>query len=69
MPDAIAGTIIRFPERLCLRAPRGLVAAVEIAADRHHTSPAEWTRQAIIRALVSDGVQLRDHLGQKEAAQ
>ena len=66
MPDAITDTIIRFPERLCFRAPRGLAAAVEIAAGRHHTSPAEWTRQALIRALASDGVKLRDALGQGE---
>lgn len=51
---------VRFPDRLALRAPRGLQQAVEVAADRHHTNPSEWLRQAVLRALRDDGVQLRD---------
>jgi hypothetical protein len=49
----------RFPQRVTLRAPRGLLAAVELAAERHHSSPAEWMRQALLRALHQDGVSLR----------
>jgi 4-aminobutyrate aminotransferase-like enzyme len=58
MPDTTTDTITRFPERLCLRTPRGLMAAVELAAERRHTSPSEWARQAIPRALMQDGIQL-----------
>jgi hypothetical protein len=58
MPELTADTSIRFPERFRLRTPRGLMAAVEIAAKRHHTSPSEWARQALLRALARDGVQL-----------
>ena len=37
---------IRYPEKLRLRTPRGLSAALEQAAGRNHTSPSEWARQA-----------------------
>jgi hypothetical protein len=47
-----------FPEKLRLRAPSGLKAAVQLAAERNHTTPAEWARQAILRALAHDGVRL-----------
>lgn len=51
---------VRFPERLALRVPKDLPRAVETAANRVHTNPAEWTRQVIIRALEAEGIRLRD---------
>jgi len=51
---------VRFPEKLRLRTPRGLSAALELAAGRNHTSPAEWARQALLRGLAAEGVSLRD---------
>ena len=48
----------RYPQRLSLRTPVGLMAALELAAERHHTSPAEYARQALLRALRQDGVRL-----------
>jgi hypothetical protein len=56
MPDT--QSITRFPDRFCLRVPRGLPAAVELAAQRHHTSPSEWARQTLLRGLEADGVRL-----------
>ena len=35
---------VRFPERFRLRAPRGLSAALELAAGRRHTTPANARR-------------------------
>jgi len=59
MPDTTAtDTPIRFPDRLRLRVPRGLSAAVELAAGRHHTSPSEWARQALLRGLEDEGLRL-----------
>jgi hypothetical protein len=61
MPDtATADTPNRFPDRLRLRVPRGLAAAVEIAAGRHHQTPAEFARQALLRALEQNGLRLLD---------
>jgi len=51
---------IRFPQKLGLRVPRGLPAAVDAVAERRHTSPSEWVRQTLLRALEQEGVQLRD---------
>jgi hypothetical protein len=48
----------RFPQRLALRVPLGFSAALEIAARQNHTSPSEWARQAVLRALEADGVRL-----------
>jgi hypothetical protein len=47
-----------LPERFALRAPYGLSAAIERAAQKRSTSPAEWARQALLGALDADGVQL-----------
>jgi len=58
---------VRFPEALRLRVPRGLPAAVEAVARRHHTTAPEWVRQTLLRSLEADGVRLRD--GQVEVAQ
>jgi hypothetical protein len=49
---------VHFPDSLRLRVPRGLTAAVQIAAKQRHTTPAEWARQALLRGLAEDGVQL-----------
>ena len=51
---------VRFPERFRLRAPRGLSAALELAAGRRHTTPAEYARQALLRGLEADGLALCD---------
>jgi hypothetical protein len=53
-------TTIRFPEALRLRVPRGFPAAVAKAANRRHTTPAEWVRQMLLRSLEADGVHLGD---------
>ena len=60
MPQVAAttDTTIRFPDRMRLRVPAGLPAAVETAARQRHTSPSEWARQAILRGLEADGVHL-----------
>ena len=55
-----ADTSVRFPERLRLRGPRGLCAALDLAAGRRHTTPAEWARQVLLRGLEAEGVQLSD---------
>jgi hypothetical protein len=51
---------VHFPDSLRLRVPRGLTAAVQIAAKQRHTTPAEWARQALLRSLAAEGVHLRD---------
>jgi hypothetical protein len=50
----------RFPQRIAVRVPAGLLEAVETAARRRFTSPSEWTRQALLRSLAGDGVHLDD---------
>ena len=60
MPDIASDTPVRFPDRLRLRVPRGLPAAVDAVAERRHTSPSEWMRQALLRALEQEGVRLCD---------
>jgi hypothetical protein len=51
---------VHFPDSLRLRVPRGLPSAVQQAAKQHHTTPAEWARQALLRGLEADGVRLSD---------
>jgi len=58
MPEAITDATIRFPEKMRLRTPRGFSEAVRLAAMRHHTGPAEYARQAVLRALLQDGVRI-----------
>jgi hypothetical protein len=48
----------RFPQRLAIRVPAGLPAAVEAAARRQLTSPSEWARRALLQALQADGVRI-----------
>ena len=51
---------VHFPDSMRLRVPRGLPAAVQLAAKQRYTTPAEWMRQAILRSLEAEGVQLSD---------
>ena len=51
---------VHFPDRLRLRGPRGLRAAIEMAADAHNTTPCEWSRRALLQGLQADGLHLRD---------
>ena len=61
MPRATTSSApIKFPDRLRLRAPRGLSNAIQIAAERHHTSASEWARQALLRSLEAEGLCLRN---------
>jgi hypothetical protein len=48
----------RFPQRLVVKVPAGLPAAIEIAARRGLTTPAEWARRALLNALEVAGVSL-----------
>ena len=52
--------IVHFPDKLRLRVPRGLPAALRIAATRRHTTPTEWARQTLLRGLAAEGVLLSD---------
>ena len=51
---------VHYPEKMRLRLPRGMPAALALAAGQHHTTPAEWTRRALLRSLEADGVCIRD---------
>jgi hypothetical protein len=51
---------VHFPDKLRLRVPRGLPAALKLAAIQRHTTPAEWARQALLRGLEAEGVRLSD---------
>ena len=51
---------VHFPDSMRLRVPRGLPAAVQQAAKQKHTTAAEWARQALLRGLEAEGVQLSD---------
>jgi hypothetical protein len=51
---------VHYPEKMRLRLPRGMPEALALAAGQHHTTPAEWTRRALLRSLEADGVCLRD---------
>ena len=50
---------VRLPDKMRLRVPRGLPAAVQIAASRELTSPSEFARRALLAACRSAGVELR----------
>jgi hypothetical protein len=49
-----------FPTSLHLRVPHGLPTAIQQAAKQRHQTPAEWLRQALLRSLEAQGVQLSD---------
>jgi len=50
--------IVHFPDSMRLRVPRGLPAAVQLAAKQRHTTAAEWARQTLLRGLEAEGVRL-----------
>jgi hypothetical protein len=56
-------SIVHFPDKLRLRVPRGLPAALRIAATRRHTTPTEWARQTLLRGLAAEGVLLSEVTG------
>jgi hypothetical protein len=47
-----------YPERFTLRVPAGLPQAIEVAARGQLTSPSEYVRRAVLRALTADGVHI-----------
>jgi hypothetical protein len=47
-----------FSEELRVKAPEGSREAIAIAAARKHTTRSEYVRQAVIRSLEADGVNL-----------
>jgi predicted transcriptional regulator len=49
---------VHFPQSLRLRVPQGLPEALQTAAKQRHTTPSEWARQALLRGLEAQGVQL-----------
>ena len=48
----------RFPQMIRARVPAGLPAALALAARAQLTSPCEYLRRAVVRALQADGVHL-----------
>jgi hypothetical protein len=56
----VRDTAIHYPEGLRLRAPRGLKAAIDMAAAANNTTPSEWSRRALLQGLQADGLHLRD---------
>jgi hypothetical protein len=63
----------RYRDRLTLRVPLGLPQAIEAAATRQLTSPAEYVRRALLGALNADGIRLeadgKFHIGQSVQGQ
>jgi hypothetical protein len=53
-----SASTVHYPDKLRLRVPRGLPDALRLAARQRHTTPAEWARQALLRSLEAEGVQL-----------
>lgn len=51
---------ISYPDKIRLRVPAGLSAALRLAASQRHTTPSEWARQTLLQGLEAAGVQLRD---------
>jgi metal-responsive CopG/Arc/MetJ family transcriptional regulator len=49
----------RFPEELRVKAPRGACQAIDLVAERKHTSRSEYVRQAVLTRLEADGVRLQ----------
>ena len=46
-----AKKVTRFPENVCVKAPRGTRERLERAAAFEHQAPAEWLRAVLRRAL------------------
>src|SRR5437868_1283740 len=55
-----SASTVHYPDKIRLRVPRGLPDALRLAARQRHTTPAEWARQALLRGLEAQGVQLRE---------
>ena len=53
-----SASTVNYPDKIRLRVPRGLPDALRLAAKQSHTTPAEWARQALLRGLEAQGVQL-----------
>jgi hypothetical protein len=53
-----SASTVHYPDKIRLRVPRGLPDALRLAAAQRHTTPAEWARQALLRGLEAQGVQL-----------
>lgn len=49
-----------YPDKLRLRVPEGLPAAMRIAARRNNTSPSEWARRALLMGLATEGLKLTE---------
>jgi hypothetical protein len=60
MQPAAYDDVRRLPEALRLRVPRGLPAAVQTAARKHHQTGAEWVRQTLLKSLRDEGLALHD---------
>ena len=57
----------RYPTRISVRVPAAVACALEEAASRELTSPSEYTRRALIRAIKADGVALTARAPKTEA--
>ena len=51
---------VHFPDKVRLRVPRGLPAALQEAARRQNTTPSEWARRTLLRGLEAEGLALLD---------
>jgi hypothetical protein len=60
------GSPHRYPGRIGLRLPLGVREALEIAARHELTSPTEYARRAITKALRADGVTIDGGTGKVE---
>jgi plasmid stability protein len=62
----MSASTVHYPDKLRLRVPRGLPAAMRRAAQQSHTTSSEWARQALLRGLAAEGVRLSDVQAQSE---
>jgi hypothetical protein len=53
-----SASTVHYPDKIRLRVPRGLPEALRLAAKQRHTTASEWARQALLRGLEAQGVQL-----------
>jgi hypothetical protein len=51
---------VHYPDKLRLRVPRGLPAALQEVARQHNTTPSELARRALLKVLEAEGLALRD---------
>jgi hypothetical protein len=50
---------VHLPDKMRVRVPKGLPAAVQAAASREFTTPSDFVRRAIVQAVKTAGVELR----------